>query len=440
MNGTTNAPEAARDDDKPSAVCFIVEDDPAVGRFIARALRDFGVESLQFATVDALVAGIGPRRPDLIFLDISLGDTDAVDAIRALAARGVTGPIQLMSGSNSALLEDVRLVGVRHGLRMRPALAKPFRVDAIRRVVEEERLSAGETAAARHRDAMPAAERRREAPMRIDLGEALEKGWLELWYQPKLDLRRRTLAGAEGLARVRHPEHGVVFPGSFIPDADEDALVALAEHALRIAVRDTADFDTVGGGFRLAINVPVEALLKLPIPAIVRDSRGGNGNGWNGIILEVTEDQVIRDIATAHEIATQLRIYRIALAIDDFGRGYSSLARLKELPFAELKLDQSFVRDSGRDPTNAALCQTVVDLAHRFGSVAVAEGIETMDDLAAVERTGCDIGQGFLFAHAMPKPFLLALLKANGADGGFGSMIAAGSPGRDGSDADGRST
>ena len=436
MNGTTNAPEAARDDKKPSAVCFIVEDDPAVGRFIARALRDFGVESEQFPTVDALVAGMGARQPDLVFLDISLGDTDAVDAIRALATRGVTGPIQLMSGSNSGLLEDVRLVGVRHGLRMRPALAKPFRVDAVRRVVEEERLAAGSAAVVTVRDAEPAPARRGEAPVTVDLGEALEKGWLELWYQPKLDLRRRALVGAEGLARVRHPEHGIVFPGSFIPAAGEDALIALAELALRIAVRDTSDFDAVGGGFRLAINVPVEALLKLPIPAIVRDSRGGR-NDWNGIILEVTEDQVIRDIATAHEIATQLRIYKIALAIDDFGRGYSSLARLKELPFAELKLDQSFVRDSGSDPTNAALCQTVVDLAHRFGSVAVAEGIETLDDLAAVERTGCDVGQGFLFAHAMPKSFLLALLRANGADGGFGSMIAAGSPRRTRSGTDG---
>ena len=423
MNDIAN-PMEARGAGAPSAVCFIIEDDPAIGRFIARALRGFGVESRHFASVDALVEGMGSSPPDLVFLDISLGDTDAVDAIRALAAHEITSPIQLMSGTNSGLLEDVRRVGLRHGLRMRPVLSKPFRVDAIRRVVEEEQLVTG-GGGLPSLDAVPA--RPRQEPTRIDLGEALEKGWLELWYQPKLDLRRGAIAGAEGLARVRHPEHGVLFPGSFIPGASEATLVALAEHAIRIAVRDTEEFDAAGQRVRFAINVPVEALLQLPIPAIIRDARAGRGD-WSGLILEVTEDQAIRDIATAHEIATQLRIHRIALAIDDFGRGYSSLARLKELPFAELKLDQSFVRDSGSDPTNAALCQTVVDLAHRFGSLAVAEGIETADDLAAVRRTGCDIGQGYLFAHAMPRAFLLALLKANGDDGGFGSILKSSKP------------
>ena len=164
--------------------------------------------------------------------------------------------------------------------------------------------------------------------------------------------------------------------------------------------------------------------MKLPIAAIVREGRR-NDDDWAGILLEVTEDQVIRDIPMAHEIATQLRIHRIALAIDDFGNGYSSLARLKELPFAELKLDRSFVSGCGLDVGNAALCKTVADLAHRFGSLAVAEGVETTSDLATIRHVGCDVAQGFLFAHAMPKEFLLARLMADGSDGGFGSPIAA---------------
>ncbi len=175
--------------------------------------------------------------------------------------------------------------------------------------------------------------------------------------------------------------------------------MALTEFALRSALRDARRLSLfLGHDVRFAINVPVEALMALPIPAIVRECRP-RGDDWSGIILEVTEDQVIRDIPTVHEIATQLRIYRIALAIDDFGLGYSSLARLKELPFAELKLDQSFVQNCGDDPTNAALCRTVVELAHRFGGMAVAEGIEKASDLAVIRRTGCDIGQGYLFAQ-----------------------------------------
>jgi len=405
------------------ALCFVVDDEPAISRFIAIALRDCGVASEQFTSASALVEGLRKVSPALVFLDVSLGDSDAIEAIRGLAAAKFPGSIQLMSGRDSYLLEEVRRVGERYGLRMLSPLQKPFRVDIVRRLVESEHLSAASAGTVQAEPARRPASSVAAGP-KVDLGEALRRNWLELWYQPKLDLRRGRLVGAEGLARVRHPEHGIILPGGFIPQASDADLTALAEHALHEALRDARDFADAGHELRLAINVPVEALLNLPIPAIVREYRSSRDT-WVGIILEVTEDQVIRDIATAHEIATQLRIYQIDLAIDDFGRGYSSFSRLKELPFAELKLDQSFVENCAVDPTNAALCRTAVDLAHRFGSLAVAEGIEKPTDLAAIARTGCDIAQGFIFAHAMPKEFLLARMMADGADGGFGATITA---------------
>ena len=239
-----------------------------------------------------------------------------------------------------------------------------------------------------------------------------------------VNLRGAELVGAEGLARVRHPEHGIVNPVAFLPEASIADLIALAEHGLRTALRDGADFATAGYPLRLAINMPVEALIALPITAIVREAQPRMDN-WSGIILEVTEDQVIRDLAAAHEIATQLRIHRIGLALDDFGSGYSSLARLRELPFAELKLDRSFVTGCGTDSENAALCKTIVELAHRFGSVAVAEGVETAADLTTIRGVGCDVAQGFLFARAMPKDSLLARLVANGTGGGLTSALVA---------------
>jgi EAL domain-containing protein (putative c-di-GMP-specific phosphodiesterase class I)/ActR/RegA family two-component response regulator len=397
--------------------CFIVEDNPAVARFIARALNDLGVTARQFGNVDALADGLKGPLPSVIFLDISLGDSDAIDAIRALSHAGFNGVVQVMSGSNTGLLGDVRQVGERHGLRMREPLTKPFRVDAVKAVVEEENLGRTAIASATTLSVGAQATVASGAAPQIELGEALARDWVELWYQPKFSLADGRLAGAEGLARVRHPELGLLSPASFIPNASNGALLGLTEFALRTALRDAADFAFVGHDVRFAVNVPVESLLVLPIPAIVRECRP-RGDDWSGIVLEVTEDQVIRDIPTVHEIATQLRIYRIALAIDDFGLGYSSLARLKELPFAELKLDQSFVRNCSADPTNAALCRTVVELAHRFGGIAVAEGIETESDLAVIRRTGCDVGQGYLFSHPMPKEFLMTRLMA-GEAGGF---------------------
>jgi len=112
-----------------------------------------------------------------------------------------------------------------------------------------------------------------------------------------------------------------------------------------------------------------------------------------------------------HEIATQLRIYGITLSIDDFGEGYSSFARLREIPFAELKLDMSFVKNCANDKKHAAICQAVIQLAHNFDAVAVAEGIDNASDLQAIHRMGCDIGQGFFFARPMPRAEFVSMLR-----------------------------
>jgi EAL domain-containing protein (putative c-di-GMP-specific phosphodiesterase class I) len=245
---------------------------------------------------------------------------------------------------------------------------------------------------------------------RIEIGEALRNNWFEIWYQPKIDLKRKCLAGAEALARIRHPALGVLLPGSFLPAATEESIMLLTEHALLSTLRAWSTFDAAGFNLHLAINVPVSVLLKLPIPGIVRENRP-KAEHWPGLILEVTEDQIVRDIALAHEIAAQLRVSGITISIDDFGAGYSSFSSLRELPFAEIKLDSSFVKNCAVDATNAAICQTAIDLAHRFGSAAVAEGIESSADLQALLMMGCDFGQGVLIAPPMPQERFIDLLR-----------------------------
>ena len=176
------------------------------------------------------------------------------------------------------------------------------------------------------------------------------------------------------------------------------------------ALRDWDEIAETGVHLHAAVNTSIGALANLQLPALIRENRSKNA-AWPGLILEVTESEVVKDVPLMHEIATQLRIYGITFAIDDFGEGFSSFARLRELPFAELKLDRSFVKDSGTDRRNAGICQTIIDLAHNFGAVAVAEGLENADDLQAVHRMGCDIGQGYFLARPMPKASFLALLR-----------------------------
>lgn len=248
------------------------------------------------------------------------------------------------------------------------------------------------------------------APTRIAVDEALQNNWLEIWYQPKIDLKRKCLAGAEALARIRHPQEGMLWPESFLPGIDEASLAHLSEHTLLTSLRNWTSFADAGFNLHLAINVPASALSKLPIAEIVAQNRP-KSDTWPGLILEVTEDQIVRDIALAQKIATELKACGVTITIDDFGAGYSSFSSLRDLPFAELKLDGSFVKNCATDATNAAICQTAIDLAHRFGSVAVAQGIESMTDLQALVVMGCDFGQGVLLAPPMPEERFLELLR-----------------------------
>jgi EAL domain-containing protein (putative c-di-GMP-specific phosphodiesterase class I) len=247
-------------------------------------------------------------------------------------------------------------------------------------------------------------------PTRIAVDEALRNNWLEIWYQPKIDLKRKCLAGAEALAHIRHPQEGMLWPESFLPGIDEASLAQLTEHALLTTLRNWTIFADAGFNLHLAINVPASALSNLPIAEIVTQNRP-KADSWPGLILEVTEDQIVRDIALAKTRAAELKACGVTIAIDDFGAGYSSFSSLRDLPFAEIKLDGSFVKNCAIDATNAAICQTAIDLAHRLGSVAVAEGIESMTDLQALVVMGCDFGQGMLVAPPMPKERFLELLR-----------------------------
>lgn len=247
-------------------------------------------------------------------------------------------------------------------------------------------------------------------PAHIEIGEALRNGWLDIWYQPKIDLKRKCLAGAEALARINHPQEGMLWPVDFLPGADEDSLLALTEHVLLATLRNWTAFADAGFNLHLSINVPASALSKLPLCRLVAERRP-HADAWPGLILEISEDEIVRDIEHAQGIAAALKDCGVSIAIDDFGAGYSSFSSLRALPFAELKVDGQFVKNCATDANNAAICQTAIDLAHRFGSMAVAEGVESMADLQALLVMGCDFGQGVLTSPPMPRERFLELLR-----------------------------
>jgi EAL domain-containing protein (putative c-di-GMP-specific phosphodiesterase class I)/CheY-like chemotaxis protein len=378
---------------------FVIDDEEGICRFITAAVAGFEYQADYFTSAPLALRALKHCSPSIIFLDIALGGSDAIEVIRALGQRGYRGVIQLMSGSNPSILEDVRRVGERHKLIMRPPLKKPFRIEAIRQVLADAPI-----------DQWPEAISRADDRPSVGLDEALDRGWLEVWYQPKLDLGARKFAGAEGLIRCRHPELGVLAPSSFLPNAAPQALTALTRFVILTALNDWQELSKSGFNLKFAVNAPIASLTELNLPDLIR-ANTPKGGAWPGLILEITEGEVAKDIDLAHEIATQLSLYGVSLAIDDFGEGYSSFARLRDLPFAELKLDASFVQNCSQNPKNAAICQAIIELAHSFGALAVAEGLESAADVQTVQRMGCDIGQGFVFARPMPSALFTSVLR-----------------------------
>jgi EAL domain-containing protein (putative c-di-GMP-specific phosphodiesterase class I) len=373
--------------------CLIVDDEKGIRSVIARALRKQMIMTEECGDAASAVAALKRRTPDLIFLDVSLERSDAIEVIRGLGDLQFRGSVQLMSGRDLHLLEEIKRVGERYSLKMLSVLQKPFRADTISSILREAGITGNTTCGPR-----------------ISLFEALCAGWVDLCYQPKISLRGMNLAGAEGLARVVHPEHGALTPSEYLSGAEEASLLSLAEYTLLAALRDWTTFAEAGSLLRLAINVPMSALVKMPIASLVRDNRPKSSN-WPGLILDISEDQILRDIPLAHEIATQLRIYNIHLAIDRFGAGYSSLENLQELPFAELKLDRRFVAGCAENDTGARFCQAAIHLTHRLGCKAVAVGIDRQQDLNALTRMGCDMGQGTFLGPAMAKEKLAATIR-----------------------------
>lgn len=247
-------------------------------------------------------------------------------------------------------------------------------------------------------------------PSRVDVDEALRHKWLEIWYQPKIDLQHRSVVGAEALARIRHPELGIVLPMGFLPAISEGGLAHLTEHALLSALRNWSLFAAAGFNLRLAVNIPIAALQQVPVAALVAEHRP-KAEHWPGLLVDVPEAEIGSDLDRAYALATELRDSGVSISVDGFGAGYASFAQARELAFAELKVDIGHVKNCAVDPANAAVCRAAIDLAHRLGAVAVAEGIESAADLQALQLMGCDLGQGVLIAPPMPVPAFLDLLR-----------------------------
>ena len=244
---------------------------------------------------------------------------------------------------------------------------------------------------------------------KLTLRDVLLCGWDELWYQPKIELRTKRLVGAEGLLRARRPDGSIVPPGDFLPGAKEEEMLALTERVIVTALRDFEDCAVHGASVKLSVNVPVSALVKLPLARMLREHRPPTPN-WPGLILELSESVLMADGQPAAQVLQELRGRGFRLALDDFGAGYSSLGRLRDFSVDILKMDQSFVAGIGNGLTDGAILRAIIGIANTLGLMTIADGVERPEQLAALNAMGCHAGQGVYLSQTVDFEGMEALL------------------------------
>lgn len=246
-----------------------------------------------------------------------------------------------------------------------------------------------------------------------ELRLAQEQDQLQLYYQLQIDNAGQVL-GAEVLLRWTHPQLGMISPAQFIPIAEESGLILpIGEWVLRTACMQLKVWanNPLTKNLQLAVNVSARQFSQPEFVGQLYKIVKQTGADPLLLKLELTESLVMHNVSEAIEKMEEMKLFGIRFSMDDFGTGYSSLSYLKRLPLIQLKIDQSFVRDLITYPSDAAIIQTIIDMANNLGLNVIAEGVETEEQRASLERMGCFSYQGYLFSRPLPLVEFEALLK-----------------------------
>jgi EAL domain-containing protein (putative c-di-GMP-specific phosphodiesterase class I)/CheY-like chemotaxis protein len=351
--------------------------------FLSEVLEDLGFVTSECGSVDELQHVLGAELPDLILLGLAADGIEPGRFLQTLVREEFGGKVLAVGARESIVVKAVQQVGEEYGLAMLPPLTTPFAAETLR-----------------DRIAMLLPEEPAPSPA-VHVGEALHAGWLELWYQPRIDARTLVRSGAEALVRMRHPTWGVVPPAYFIPDADDPHFRDLSEFVVGRALEDWHYLLERQSSVDLSINLPASFLTE---PQAVRDlcRQMPAHPAFGGLTIEIASDEVIQDLNLLFEVAREVRFHNIALAVDNVGANWPALMGIDKFPFVRLKADRQFVTGCGNDRLKRNVCRHIVELAKGYGAGTVAEGVESRADLMAANELGFDLVQGYLFGKPMP--------------------------------------
>jgi EAL domain-containing protein (putative c-di-GMP-specific phosphodiesterase class I) len=322
----------------------------------------------------------------LILLDLQMPGMDGIEALRYLARQGINAGVLLASGMDQRVLASARQLGDSLGLKMLGTLQKPAMLEEI------------ESLLMKHLD--PGARISAE-----DLRQAIEEHELIVHYQPKVVRATNDwqVRSAEALVRWRHPRLGLLFPGEFLPLAEQSGLiVGITDFVMTDAIRQVGHWRQRGLDLSVAVNLSPRLVQDLEFPDRLNRVFKEFDTAPEQLMLEVTEAASLDDPELVMDIFTRLRVRGVGLSLDDFGTGMSSLTQLYKMPFSEVKIDGSLISDVATSKPAATVVRAIVELAHNLSLSACAEGVETPAAFEFLDQIGCDALQGNFIASAMP--------------------------------------
>lgn len=391
--------------DKSALRILVLDDEPFMLKLHGHVLAKLGFSQVTTCDRgrDALEWIDCPNSPpDLILLDLNMPEMDGIEFMRHLVERRYTGSLILISGEDERMLQTAEKLVRAHKIPALGHLHKPVKPEDLSTLLEKW---------------MPPCLRGSRAAKKAygadEVCAAIINGELVNYYQPKVDVVSGKVVGVESLVRWCHPQDGMVFPDQFIGVAEEHRLIDdLTRAVIGEAFAQAKTWQDNGLYLRVAINISMDNLATLEFADYVAAAVSAAGIAPDGIVLEVTESQLMKDLSAPLEILTRLRLKRFSLSIDDFGTGHSSLSQLRDIPFDELKVDQGFVHGATNNDTLRAIYGASLGLAKQLGMKTVAEGVEDRADWDFLRSTGCDLAQGYFIAKPMPAGEILEWITA----------------------------
>lgn len=372
----------------------IVDDDPTIREIARRVADTAGFEALGFDAPAPFLEAVAADPPELVLLDLAIGEQDGIAVLEALAKLRCRCAIIVASGLEERLVSAAVRIGRSLGLQMLEPLAKPFQLQDLRA-----RLVAAAALVLPIRQA--------------DVQDALANQQLVARYQPKIRLSDGAPVGCEALVRWQHPSRGLLAPSHFLPLVEAGpSITPMTYLMIERAMTDLARWRVQHAGLSVAVNVSARSLDDADFADNVWEILARTNSDPASLTLEITETAAMADTAAVAAMLTRLRIRKVNLSLDDFGTGFSSLVELHRMPFSELKVDRAFVGTMETDRDARVIVKAIIGLAHTLGLRAVAEGVETEGTLEMLREMGCDVAQGFGIGKPMTADAFAAWLDA----------------------------